>query len=342
MMRGDQRRRHAWGVLFLGLAVAWATGCKQEPPVEAAVPVDAGVAPVAVVDAGTRRVDAGTVAKVVKPLRFSDVVIARQGFRVDVTYTLANPGTVQGRGVACMTLLDEQGQTIEVVRLGGIAVKGGLEDTFEDHVTVADLRWNQTRSVLLFTLPYRDACGYSSHPPTSEPLRMLPSGKPAPADLPVPAPAKETKPEDFAVSDIELTQEGTLPFYAIRFTVKNVSDHRASGRGCLRGYVRRDSRALEESLAGSFDLASGASVTLTESVVFQDDMHWDEVTVLRFFASPHGCGNKEGTENPGVLFDKPEGVRSPVEEAADVEADDDASDDAPAPDDAAPADEVTE
>ncbi|QAT84194.1 hypothetical protein EJ065_2622 [Corallococcus coralloides] len=334
MTRSDQRRGHAWGVLFLGLAAAWGAGCKKEQPVESA-PVDAGVV---AVDAGTRRVDTGTVAKVVKPLRFSDVVIAREDLRVDVTYTLANPGTAQARGDACMTLLDEQGHTIEVVRLGGIVVKGGLEDTFEDHVTVADLRWNQTRSVQLFTKPYRDSCTYSGSPPTSEPLRLLPSGKPATVDLPVPAPLRETKPEDFEVSGIEVTQDGTLASYAIRFTVKNVSDHRASGRGCLRAYRAQDSDAVDESLVGTFDLASGASVTLTDSVNFQDDKQWDEVTVLRLFASFHGCADEEEPENPGFLFDKPAGVRSPVEDAAaDVEAVDDA-----APADEAPADEATE
>ncbi|RKH57819.1 hypothetical protein [Corallococcus llansteffanensis] len=333
MMRSDQRRKHAWGVLFLGLALAWATGCKKEQPAEAAVPVDAGVVAVAVLDAGTRPVDAGTVAKVVKPLRFSNVVISRQDLRVDVTYTLSNPGTAQGRGEACMTLLDEQGHTIEVVRLGGIVVKGGLEDTFEDHVTVDDLRWRQTRSVLLFTRPNRASCVYSSSPPTSEPMRLLPSGKPATADLPEPAPLRETKPEDLEVSDVEVTQDGTLASYAIRFTVKNVSDHRASGRGCLRAYRVKDSDAVDESLVGSFNLAAGASVTLTDSVDFQDDKQWDEVTVLRLFTSFYGCADEEETENPGFLFDKPAAIRSPVEEeSADVEA----------VDDAAPAGEVTE
>lgn len=332
MTRSDQRRGHAWGVLFLGLVAAWGAGCKKEQPVESA-PVDAGVVAVDAVDAGTRRVDTGTVAKVVKPLRFSDVVIAREDLRVDVTYTLANPGTAQARGDACMTLLDEQGHTIEVVRLGGIVVKGGLEDTFEDHVTVADLRWSQTRSVLLFTKPYRDSCTYSGSPPTSEPLRLLPSGKPAAADLAVPAPRKETKPEDLQVSAIEVTQDGTLASYAIRFTVKNVSDHRASGSGCLRAYGGHDTRALEESPVGDFDLAPGASVTLTDAITFQEDKHWDTVTLLRLFASHHGCGDEEESENPGFPFDKPAGVRSPVEEAA---ADDEAEDDA------APADEVTE
>ncbi|RKI31546.1 hypothetical protein D7Y27_37440 [Corallococcus sp. AB004] len=333
MTRGDQRRGHAWGVLFLGLAVAWATGCKKEPPAEAAAPVDAGVATVSVADAGTRRVYAETVAKVVKPLRFSDVVIARQGLRVDVTYTLANPGTAQGRGDACMTLLDEQGHPIEVVHLGGIVVKGGLEDTFEDHVTVADLQWSQTRTVLLFTMPYRHLCDSTSRSPTSEPLRLLPSGKPAAADLAVPAPRKETKPEDLQVYDIEVTQEGTLSSYAIRYRVKNVSDHRASGSGCLRAYGGQDTRAIEESNVGNFDLAPGASVTLTDAITFQEDKHWDTVTLLRLFASHFGCGDEEESENPGFSFDKPAGVRSPVEEEA---ADDEAEDDA------APADEVTE
>ncbi|RKI31545.1 hypothetical protein D7Y27_37435, partial [Corallococcus sp. AB004] len=96
MMRDDGWRRSLGGLL-LGIAVAWSAGCKKEQP-QASAPVDAGVARVAVVDAGMP--DAGPVAKVARPLRFSNVVIARDKPYVRVTYTLTNPGTAQGRGAS--------------------------------------------------------------------------------------------------------------------------------------------------------------------------------------------------------------------------------------------------
>ncbi|MBN8471917.1 hypothetical protein JYJ95_35870 [Corallococcus exiguus] len=293
MMRSDQR--HVLGVALLGLAVAWGAGCKKEEPA-ASAPVDAGGVAVAAVDAGP-------VAKVVKRLRFSDVSLKRLEESVNVTYTLTNPGTAQGRGAACMMLLDERNLAITLVRLGGIAVKGGLADTFEDQVKVADLQWNQARSVMLFTTAYGAYCtSRDLKEPTSEPFRLLTTGEPASAALPMPAPPQESKPEDFAVSGVRVSRTGSSGRSSIFFTVKNVSDHRASGAGCLRAYAKEGARALEELDVGDFDLAPKASTTLTESFSFDDDTHWGEVTVLRFFASGYGCADTEGPNNPGQPF----------------------------------------
>ncbi|RKG57462.1 hypothetical protein D7X30_18255 [Corallococcus sp. AB011P] len=294
MTRSDQRRGHAWGVLFLGLAVAWATGCKKEQPVESA-PVDAGVV---AVDAGLP--DAGSVAQGARPLRFSNVGLQRvEDGDVTVTYTLTNPGTAQGREKVCLMLLDAHDLAIEVRWLGSITVKGGLEDTFEDQTHVDDLQWNQVRSLRLFTTASNDYCSDTPLKPASEPFRMLPTGAPVPADLSLPDPPPESAPEDFEVSGLQLRQTGTPAGPSLTFTVKNVSDHRASGSGCLRAYAQEGSRALEEVDAGEFDLAPKASSTQTVAVTFHRARHWEEATVLRYFVGPHGCVMSEGVGGPG-------------------------------------------
>ncbi|RKH76917.1 hypothetical protein D7Y21_38035 [Corallococcus sp. AB045] len=294
MTRSDQRRGHAWGVLFLGLAVAWATGCKKEQPVESA-PVDAGVV---AVDAGMPA--AGPVEKVAKPLRFSNVGLQRvEDGDVTVTYTLTNPGTAQARGKVCLMLLDAHELAIEVRWLGSITVKGGLEDTFEDRTHVDDLQWNQVHSLRLFTTASNDSCSDTPLKPASEPFRMLPTGTPAPADLPLPDPPPESLAENFAVSGLQLRQTGTPAGPSLTFTVKNVSDHRASGSGCLRAYAQEGSRALEEVDVGEFDLAPKASATQTAPVAFHRASHWEEATVLRYFVGPYGCVMSDGAGGPG-------------------------------------------
>ncbi|NPC76031.1 hypothetical protein HPP05_40490, partial [Corallococcus exiguus] len=228
-------------------------------------------------------------------------------------------------------------------RLGGIVVKGGLEDTFEDRAYVSDLKWGQARSVMLFTMPYDSSCLSSSQQPTSEPLRLLPSGRPAPADLPVPAPAEPSKPEDFEVSDARVSQEGISDSYSVTYTVKNVSDHRALGTGCLRAHWTDHMQDLEEVTVGGFDLAPHASVTLTEGISFDDDKHWDTVKSLRVFASPNGCADEPDPRNVGFLFSKPSDVGAPRElEEEESEVGNDAGDIAAPENDVAPADEVTE
>ncbi|WP_375758122.1 hypothetical protein [Corallococcus exercitus] len=310
MTRSDQRRGNALGVLLLGCAAVWGAGCKKEQP-PASAPVDAGVVAVAVADAGAP--DAGTVAKVVKPLRFSDVTLKFQDNRMAVTYTLTNPGTAQGRGDACLSLHDDQGRVIEVKRMGGITVKGGTTDTFEDKVSLGGTSWKQTRTVMLYTAgEYR--CSSGAPVATSELLRLLPTGQPAPADAPPPQPQQDSKATDFEVSGVELTQAGLSDDYTLTYTVKNVSDHRSSGSGCLRAYVGQEGAPhLEESPEGDFSLAPGASETIKDSVIFDNDRNWDRVTVLRLFTSPFGCADDADTDNTGFKFMKPESVHAPEE-----------------------------
>ncbi|MHA7629774.1 hypothetical protein [Corallococcus sp. M7] len=292
MMRSDQR--HVPGRVWVALAAVWVAGCRKEQPA-ASAPVDAGVAHVAVVDAGMP-----DVAKVSKPLRFSNVGLRRVADGdVTVTYTLTNPGTAQARGKMCLMLLDAQDLAIEVRWLGSITVKGGLEDTFEDETNVDDLQWNQVRSLRLFTTASDDYCSDTPPKSASEPFRMLPTGAPAPAKLPLPDPPPVSTPEDFEVSGLHLGQAGTPEGPSLTFTVKNVSDHRASGSGCLRAYAKEGSRALEEIDVGVFDLAPKAASTQTVAVEFHRARHWEEATVLRYFVGPYGCALSEGAGGPG-------------------------------------------
>ncbi|MBN8227431.1 hypothetical protein JYK02_07915 [Corallococcus macrosporus] len=313
MMRSDQRRGNALGVLLLGCAVVWGAGCKKEQP-QASAPVDAGVVAVAAVDAGVPDAGAVTTAKVAKPLRFSDVTLRPQNsITVMVTYTLTNPGTAQGRGDACLSLHDDQGAVIEVKRMGGITVKGGTTDTFEDRVSLGSTSWTQTRTVMLYTAGEYH-CSNGVPAATSELLRLLPTGQPAPADAPAPRELQASQVADFEVSNVEVTQAGLSDDYNVTYTVKNVSDHRASGSGCLRAYLgKEDAPHLEESPVGDFSLAPGASETVKDSIVFDNDRNWDRVTVLRLFTSPYGCADDADTDNTGFKFTKPESIHAPEE-----------------------------
>jgi hypothetical protein len=309
MTRSDQRRAPVLGALLLGCLSVWGTGCKKEQP-QTSAPVDAGVV-VAVVDAGVRAPGPG--AKVVKPLRLSDVVLARTGDRVAVTYTLTNPGTAQGRGDACLSLHDEQGAAIEVKRLGGITVKGGTTDTFEDTANLGSPSWKQARTLMLYTAP-EFRCGSGAPVATSELLRLLPTGEPAHANTPAPLVPVDARAADFEVSHVKVSQAGSSDDYSVTYTVKNLSDHRATGSGCLRAYVKGGDRHLEESPVGDFSLAPGASETVTDSVVFENDKHWDEVTELRVFSSPYGCADEADSDNVGLQLAKPADVHAPVED----------------------------
>jgi hypothetical protein len=323
--RSDQRRGPVLGALLLGCLSVWGTGCKKEQP-QASAPVDAGVVVVAGVDAGVLQAP-GPVAKVAKPLRFSDVRLARADDRVAVTYTLTNPGTAQGRGDACLSLHDEQGAAIEVKRLGGITVKGGTTDTFEDTAILGSANWKQARTVMLYTVP-EFRCGAGAPVATSELLRLLPTGEPAPANVPAPQVPVDARAADFEVSNVKVSQTGSSADYSVTYTVKNLSDHRAMGSGCLRAYVKGRERHLEESSVGDFSLAPGASATVTDLIIFENDKHWDEVTELRVFSSPYGCSDEADSDNVGFQLAKPADVHAPVE---DIEAES-SEDDAPVTD----------
>lgn len=309
MIRSARRCGRALRVLALGCVVAWGPGCKKEEAAASVTP-DAGAPAVAVRDVGSQ--DAGTAAPVKKPLRFSDVRLARKSVLVKVTYTLTNPGTAQGRGDACLSLHDDQGLVIKAMKLGGITVKGSTSDTFEDEVGVSDVYWKQAQRVLLYTTAAYD-CSSGAPKATSELFQLLPTGQPAPAGTPEPRAPEASNAEDFTVSNVQVSQKGDSDDYSITYVVKNLSTRRVSGTGCLRAYVTAGTRFLEETPVGDFSLRPGSSETVTDAVVFDDDRHWDEVTALRLFTSPYGCADEADAENAGFAFDKPGEIHAPVE-----------------------------
>jgi hypothetical protein len=306
MRRSPWGWRQALGVGLLGFAAVGITGCKKEQP-----PMAPGGAAVDARPPGP--------VKGVAPLRFSEVAIRRKGETVNVTYTLTNPGTAQARGSSCMAFLDDRGLPIRSVRLGGITVKGGVQDTFEDQTTLPDLLWGQTRSVWLYTVAAW--CDSSGSVKTSEPLRLLPLGQPAPLDLPRPSPPSGSSASDFQVSDARVSQSGTPAASSVTFTVKNVSDHWAEGSVCLRGHGPKDMTTLDKAALGNVQLAPDRSTTLTQAIHFRDDRHWDEVTRLGVFVSPGGCTDRPGPFNKGFSFPKPDEVRAPVDVTAGEAAD---------------------
>ncbi|MCY1041299.1 hypothetical protein OV208_08210 [Corallococcus sp. bb12-1] len=309
MIRSDKRRGPTLAVLALACAAVWGTGCKKEEAVAPAVVVDAGVvAAAAVPDAGAE----GVVAKVSRPLRFSDVKLAHDGERVSVTYTLTNPGTVQGRGDACLWLHDDRGAVIEALRLGAISVKGGTFDTFEDRALVTAAFWKQTRSVRLFTT--NKYCQQRSPEASSELAHLLPTGRPVPEVFPRPRDLETSQPADFEVSNVRLRHDVAAGDYLITYTVKNLGGRRASGMACLRAYADDGcSCHLEESSVGDFSLPPGGSETVTDTILFNKDQHWNQVKVLRLALSESGCADDVDEVNPGFKFDKPEGIQGPAE-----------------------------
>ncbi|RKH57820.1 hypothetical protein D7V93_17905 [Corallococcus llansteffanensis] len=315
----DGEWRRSLGVLLLGGAVVWGVGCKKEQP-QARAPVDAGAVAAAVADAGVP--DAGPVAKVVKPLRFSDVVLKQDRIRLDVTYTLTNPGTAQGRGDACLALLDEKGVVVHVLRMGNIAVKGGTDDVFVDDLYVPESIWPQARTVLLYTAADR-LCEHDDFGVTSEPLRLLPTGQPAPAGAPVPTRPKPLAAGELQLSDVRLAQPGGGTLYELTYTLKNVSARRINGSSCLQGYEGDADDFLLHASLGVFSLAPGAQETRTEEVDASDAKAWDRVSTLNLFVSEQLCFAADSKQSPSRLeFKKPDDVHSPDEDATGMDSSD--------------------
>ncbi|RKH13102.1 hypothetical protein D7V97_06590 [Corallococcus sp. CA053C] len=256
--------------------------------------------------------DAGPVAEVRKPLRFSGVTFAYKDDDLKVSYTLDNPGTAQGRGQTCLWLHDDKGVVIDTLTLGVFSLKGGTSDTFQDHPTVARKFWKQARSVQLFTTT--SYCQRSPPEVTSEMLHVLTTGQPVPPGGPAPRNVEEAQVEDFALSNVELSQDEEGTGYFITYTVKNLSGRRASGTACLRAYTGEGCPChVEETLSGEFSLPAGGSETIKDQIFFDDEKHWDDVKVLRLFASATGCGDAADATNVGFKIDKPDAFREPRE-----------------------------
>ena len=123
--------------------------------------------------------------------------------------------------------------------------------------------WKQARSVRLFTTTRY--CQRSPPEVTSEVLHVLTTGQPVPPGGPAPRDVEEAKVEDFALSDVELSQDEEGTRYFITYTVKNLSRRRASGTACLRAYTGEGCDChVEETASGDFSLPAGGSETIKD------------------------------------------------------------------------------
>ncbi|WP_147477210.1 hypothetical protein [Corallococcus sp. AB038B] len=317
MMRDEGWMRSLCVLLLGGALVA---GCKKDQPPES-MSVDAGAVAAAVADAGVP--DAGAVAKVAKPLRFSEVVFKRGSSQLDVTYTLTNPGTAQGRGDACLALLDEQGFFIRAERLGNIAVKGGTDDVFTDDVPVDDKAWEQARTVLLFTAA-EYSCDSGALGATSEPLRLLPSGRPAPADVPAARRPDRLAKGELQLSDVTLEQPQGDDRYVLTYTLKNVSARRIHGNACLEGHEeQKGGEALFTANVAEISLAPGATETRIDDVTSVDGKDWDTVALLALFVDEPSCFQASARSAPvRFAFKKPAGIHAPEDEVTGMDESD--------------------
>ncbi|MHA7629773.1 hypothetical protein [Corallococcus sp. M7] len=319
MMR-DGGWRRSLGVLLVGCAAVWGAGCRKEQP-QAVAPVDAGAVAASVADAGVP--DAGPVAKLAKPLRFSDVVFKRDETRLDVTYTLTNPGTAQGRGDVCLALLDEKGVLVHARVMGYITVKGGTDDVFQDYVYMPETAWPQARSMLLYTAA-EGLCDSADFGASSEPLRLLLTGQPAPTGAPVPTRPKPLAAGELTLSNAKLEQPGGGTRYELTYTLKNLSARRINGSLCLHGYEAGKEDSLFSASLDDFSLAPGATRTLTEEVTDVDGEDWDTVSTLDLFVEEQMCVLAQSKEALTRLeFKKPDDVHAPDESVTDMDSSDD-------------------
>ncbi|MBN8471918.1 hypothetical protein JYJ95_35875 [Corallococcus exiguus] len=309
MMWSDWRVRTlcAW---LVGSAALWGAGCKKEQP-QASVLLDAGaMAPASVPET----------KPVAKPLRFSGVTLKRRPSFVDVTYTLTNPGTAQGRGEVCLALLDEMGFVTHERNLGSITVKGGTDDVFDDSIYLPEEKWDSALTVLLFTVKGRRCEGADFHE-ASEPLRLRATGGPASADAPAPRRPGKLEPGEVELSGVALRQDGEADEYLLEYTLKNVSRRRINAQACVQGYrededVSEDRASVLADDLGVHSLAAGATATFTDRVEFSDTLRWDEVVALDLFLDERGCESKPAAAPVRVRFDKPANVRAPIEGGA--------------------------
>ncbi|WP_120580156.1 hypothetical protein [Corallococcus sp. CA041A] len=309
MMRSDWPVRILCVLLLCGAGVS---GCKKEQP-QASAPVDAGV--VATAQAGGP--ETKPVAKVAKPLKFSGVTLKRNPHFVNVTYTLTNPGTAQGRGESCLALLDEMGFVTYERNLGSITVKGGTDDVFNDNVYLPQENWDSVLTVLLYTVK-GGRCEGADFQAASEPLRLRATGEPASADAPAPRRPGRLEPGEIELSGVKLWQGGEGDEYQLRYTLKNVSRRRINAQVCVQGYgtdedVSEDRASVLANNLSMHSLAAGATKTFTERVDLSDSQRWDEVVALDVFLDARGCESKPEKAPVRLRFDKPANVHAPRE-----------------------------
>ncbi|NNB86364.1 hypothetical protein [Corallococcus exiguus] len=312
MMRSDWPVRILCVLLLCGAGVS---GCKKEQP-QASAPVDAGV--VATAQAGGP--ETKPVAKVAKPLKFSGVTLKRDPYFVNVTYTLTNPGTAQGRGESCLALLDEMGFVTYERNLGSITVKGGTDDVFNDNVYLPEENWDSVLTVLLYTVK-GGRCEGADFQAASEPLRLRATGEPASADAPAPRRPGRLEPGEIELSGLKLWHGGEGDEYQLRYTLKNVSRRRINAQVCVQGYgtdedVSEDRASVLANNLSMHSLAPGATKTFTERVDLSDSQRWDEVVALDVFLDARGCESKPEKAPVRLRFDKPAALKASDEDGS--------------------------
>ncbi|CAM4523323.1 hypothetical protein [Corallococcus exiguus] len=338
MMRSDWPVRILCVLLLCGAVVS---GCKKEQP-QASAPVDAGV--VAMAQAGVP--EPKPVAKVAKPLKFSGVTLKRDPHFVNVTYTLTNPGTAQGRGESCLALLDEMGFVTYERNLGSITVKGGTDDVFNDNISLPEENWDSVLTVLLYTVR-GSRCEGADFQAASEPLRLRATGEPASADAPAPRRPGRLEPGEMELSGVKLWQGGEGDEYQLRYTLKNVSRRRINAQVCVQGYaededVSEDRASVLADDLSMHSLAAGATKTFTERVELADSQRWDEVVALDVFLDARGCESKPEKAPVRLRFDKLAALKASDEDGSQLgESDADDPDEEAEESTAEPAEEET-
>jgi hypothetical protein len=313
MRRQGSRVRPGWAVALL-CAVALGGCKKQEPaPAEASTP-DAGQ----VAAAAQAAKDAGTVAltDTRTPFRFKDVTITRTGGSVKLAYTLENVGAKRARASSCLSLHDKDGYQLSYSILGPISLRGGESDGFEDVTSIAEDVWAETRTVRLYA---GSAC-YSliGGNVLSQVSHLDLTGKPAPTGAP--ASLTLADPQDgvavFELKDVGLSQESPSDPVVVTFTVTNTGTARLGSSVCLRLYDSAESTGgIDEAGSSNFNLAPGATKTVSSEITLDDDKNWDSTVLLRAYASTYGCASSARTAVSNVVeFRKPAEIRSPMDD----------------------------
>jgi hypothetical protein len=273
------------GVVLLCVAMTVGLGCRKDP-LPVSEPPDAGASVVS--SSAAMRPDAGPVAKGKKRLKFSDVALKTQFGRLDVTFTLTNPGSVQGRGDACLALLDAKGVVIVLWSLGNVTVKGGMDDVFENAVQLPGWALAQARTALLYTAA-ESQCAEAGFSEASEPERLLLTGGPAPAKQPAPRRSKPAAKGDLSLSDVQLTHEEGAD-YTLTYTLKNTSGRRLNGATCLKAYEEdnEDEEVFFVQLS-EWSQPAGDKETRTDRISIDDSRDWDAVGTLDLIAGDCGA-----------------------------------------------------
>lgn len=314
-------RVRAGGVAALVCAVSLA-GCKKDEPAPAAPPVaqatpqePAKVAPTAQAqapDAGPADAEAETPT----PFNYKNVKLAFAVGTLKLSYTLENQGRKRARGSTCLWLHDKDGEFIDRLDMGPISLKGGESDVFEDTKGFDDTLWKQVSTVQLYAA--QNCYSATLVGPLSTPRRLDTDGRPPLEDVP---PARRSEDpaagtQVFRVKDVKLSQESPSDSVSVTFTVTNTSSTRAKGEVCVRLYDAAGARCdVDGADADTFNLAPGASETLTAALSLGDDKHWDTAVQVRAFASQFGCLDKEKEALSNIVaFPKPDGIQAPREE----------------------------